>query len=358
MSSKPFPSEKIRDSLNRGVVIPAHPLALTSNRKLDERRQRALTRYYMDAGAGGLAVGVHTTQFEIRLPEFGLYHPVLALAAEEMDAYEEHSGLSMIRVAGIVGPTSQAVAEAECAVELGYDLGLVSLSAFGTASDDEMVAHLEALSEVMPLFGFYLQPSVGGRKLGYGFWRKAMGIENLVAIKTAPFNRYDTIDVLRAVSDSGRDETIALYTGNDDNILIDLLTPSIFTEGKNAPVFPFRGGLLGQWAVWTHQAVNDLEAIKKHREDNWLIPMSLLARAQQLTDANAAIFDAANQFAGCIPGIHEILRRQGLLEGVWTLNPNEGLSPGQSEAIDRVCRAYPSLNDDRFVEENLDRWLK
>ncbi|MGK0237829.1 MAG: hypothetical protein ACI92G_001293 [Candidatus Pelagisphaera sp.] len=357
-SKKSLLSEPVHRSLFDGVVIPALPLALTRERRFDERRQRALLRYYMDAGSGGVAVGVHSTQFEIRDPNIGLYEPVLSLAAEEMKAYETNVGRPLIKVAGVVGQTNQAVKEAELAASLGYDIALVSLSAFKEGTNDQMIEHLNAVSDVMPIFGFYLQPSVGGRRLDYGFWRAAVEIENLVAIKTAPFNRYDTLDVLRAVTDGDRQDSLAMYTGNDDNILLDLLTPVRFSENENAPEIRFRGGLLGQWAVWTRQAVKDLEAIKEARTTGGEIPFSLLTRAQQLTDANAAIFDAANSFAGCIPGIHEILRRQGLLEGLWTLNPNEVLSPGQSEALDRVYEAYPSLNDDTFVKENLDRWLR
>lgn len=355
---KPFPAGPIQHLLHDGAVIPAHPLALTSARRFDERRQRALTRYYMDAGAGGIAVGVHSTQFEIRDPKIGLFEPVLSLAAETMNAYEADSGRSLIKVAGVVGKTDQAVEEADLASNLGYDIALVSLSSFKNESNERMIDHLNSISEVMPIFGFYLQPSVGGRYLDYDFWRAAVEIENLVAIKTAPFNRYDSLDVLRAVWDAGREDDLAMYTGNDDNIILDLLTPVRFSEREGSSEIRFRGGLLGQWAVWTHQAGRDLKTIQEARSNGRSIPLSLLTRAQQLTDANAAIFDAANGFAGCLPGIHEILRRQGLLEGLWCLDPNEGLSPGQSEAIDRVYRAYPSLNDDIFVKENLDRWLR
>jgi len=347
-----------REALFDGVAIPAHPLALNASRRLDERRQRALTRYYLDAGAGGLAVGVHTTQFEIRDPRIGLFEPVLALAMDAMRERGSEEAASLVKVAGVVGPTAQAVEEAAIASRIGYDLALVSLSAFNDASNGQMIEHLNAVAEIIPVFGFYLQPSVGGRRLDFEFWQQAMEIENLVAIKTAPFNRYDTLDVLRAVSESGRSESIALYTGNDDNILLDLLTPVRFGEEESAPKIRFRGGLLGQWAVWTRQAVSDLNEIKAARQNGSEIERRWLTRAQQLTDANAAIFDTANSFAGCIPGIHEILRRQGLLEGVWTLNPNEVLSSGQLEELDRVYSSYPSLNDDTFVRENLDRWLR
>ncbi len=351
----PILSDTIRKRLMDGVAIPAHPLALNSRRELDERRQRALTRYYCESGAGGIAVGVHTTQFEIRESKFGLYRPVLELAAETMNACEAKTEGGLVRVAGIAGNTVQAVAEAEIAAGLGYHVGLVSLAAFQDASNEELVNHLRIISETIPVFGFYLQPSVGGVSLDYDFWRKAAEIENLVGIKMAPFNRYQTLNVIRAVVDSSRSNEIALYTGNDDNIIIDLMSHFRFSEGSKS--ISMRGGLLGQWAVWTHQAAKDLERIKVINDFSKVVPNELMTRAHQLTDANSAIFDVANGFAGCIPGIHEILRRQGLLEGRWTLNPKEELSPGQMEEIDRVYSAYPSLNDDTFVKDNLDRWL-
>ncbi len=330
-----------REKLRRGVVIPAHPLALNANRKLDERRQRALTRYYLAAGAGGVAVGVHTTQFEIRDPRVGLYEPVLALAMEEMRSTD------VVRIAGIVGPTAQAVKEAELAARLGYHAGLLSLAALREASVAALVEHARAIASVIPVVGFYLQPAVGGRVQPYEFWREFAEIENVMAIKIAPFNRYQTLDVVRAVAESGRD--IALYTGNDDNIVVDLLTPFSFA-GRTMRI---AGGLLGHWAVWTRRAVELLERIHKEPEcPGWL------ARSVEVTDCNAAFFDSANQFAGCIAGLHEVLRRQGLLEGRWCLNPAEDLSPGQMEEIDRVYAAYPHLNDDEFVRENLDDWLK
>ncbi|HVP47155.1 MAG TPA: dihydrodipicolinate synthase family protein [Bryobacteraceae bacterium] len=331
-----------RDKLRRGVVIPAHPLALDANRKLDERRQRALTRYYLAAGAGGIAVGVHTTQFEIRDPKFGLYQPVLALAMEELRSSDA------IRIAGIVGATPQAVKEAELAAACGYHAGLLSLGALRHASVPELIAHARAVASVIPLFGFYLQPAVGGRILPHEFWRQFVEVENVVAIKTAPFNRYQTLDVVRAVAESGRANDIALYTGNDDNIVVDLLTP--FQFGKQT--LRIAGGLLGHWAVWTRRAVELLERV--HREPQW---PGWLTLAAEITDANAALFDVANQFAGSIAGIHEVLRRQGLLAGRWCLNPAEDLSPGQMQEIDRVYAAYPHLNDDDFVRQHLNAWL-
>ncbi|MFP4281909.1 MAG: dihydrodipicolinate synthase family protein [Opitutales bacterium] len=356
-ASNPLPAD-LATRLMRGLVIPAHPLALDAQRRLDERRQRALTRYYLAAGAGGLAVGVHTTQFQIRDPRIGLYRPVLELAAETMQAAEEAAGRDpVLKVAGIAGLTPQAVGEAQTAAELGYHLGLVSLGAFREATDAAMVEHLRAVAEIIPVMGFYLQPAVGGRALGYAFWRQAAEIERLVGIKVAPFGRYASLDVARAVVDAGRAEDLALYTGNDENILLDLLTTYRFGDGPGQSI-GFRGGLLGQWAVWTRRAVEDLEAIQALRATGGPIPLELLTRAQQLTDANAVLFDAAHGFAGCIPGLHEVLRRQGLLAGLWTLDPGEGLSPGQADEIDRIYRLYPDLHDDAFVRENLDDWLR
>jgi dihydrodipicolinate synthase/N-acetylneuraminate lyase len=341
-----------RARLAAGLVIPAHPLALTPRRTLDERRQRALTRYYLDAGAGGLAVGVHTTQFAIRHPRHGLYRPVLELAAETARATRE-DGVAPVLVAGAVGDTVQAVREAELAATLGYDMVLLSLGAMAAASDAELIRHCRAVSEVLPLFGFYLQPAVGGRVLGYAFWRQFAELPNAWAIKIAPFNRYRTLDVVRAVADSGRDD-LALYTGNDDTIVLDLLTPFPVERDGRAHALRIVGGLLGQWATWTRSAVRLLERVHAVRGP---IDAEWLSEAAALTDANGAIFDAAHDFAGCIPGIHEILRRQGLLKGTWCLDPDEALSPGQAAEIERVCRQHPGLADDAFVRENLDRWL-
>jgi dihydrodipicolinate synthase/N-acetylneuraminate lyase len=343
----------LRVSLGAGVAIPAHPLALTADRTLDERHQRALTRYYVDAGAGGIAVGVHTTQFAIRRPEHGLFRPVLELAAESAREWLGGRARTFALVAGAVGHTTQAVAEAELAASLGYDLVLLSLGALRDASDAELVAHCRAVADVLPVFGFYLQPAVGGRVLGYDFWRAFAEIERVWAIKIAPFNRYQTLDVVRAVADAGRDD-IALYTGNDDAIVPDLVTPiPVGTRGDSRRIV---GGLLGQWAVWTHAAVGLLDRAHRAAEAR-AIDAALLREGAALTDANAAIFDVAHGFAGCIPGIHEVLRRQGLLRGTWCLEPHETLSPGQAEQIDRVCREHPSLGDDGFVRERLDAWL-
>ncbi len=335
-----------RDRLRRGVVIPAHPLALTARRTLDERRQRALARYYLAAGAGGLAVGVHTTQFEIRDPKHGLFEPVLELAMDEL------RGREVVKIAGAIGPTPQAAREAEFAARCGYDAVLLGLGALGKASTDELLAHVRTVAGTIPVIGFYLQPSVGGRILPYAFWRGLAEIDNVVAVKIAPFNRYQTLDVVRAVADSGRDD-VALYTGNDDNIVADLLTPYRFA-GRTLRIV---GGLLGHWAVWTHQAVAMLDRIHALPAGAGL-DHSWLTLNVEVTDANAAFFDAANSYRGCIAGLHEVLRRQGLLEGIWCLNGDETLSPGQAEEIDRVCRAYPHLADDEFVAAHRDQWLR
>lgn len=332
------------ERFREGTAIPAHPLALTSGRKLDERRQRALTRYYLDAGAGGLAVGVHTTQFAIREPGVDLLRPVLELAREEMRGRRD-----VVGIAGICGPTKQAEREAALAVELGYDAGLLSLGALSNANERKLVEHIEAVGAIIPVVGFYLQPAVGGRVLPYSFWRKFAELDCVIGVKIAPFNRYQTLDVVRALAGSGRDD-IALYTGNDDNIVVDLLTPFCFGDR----MLKIEGGLLGHWAVWTKVAVGMHRRLKDAHDVNF--PDLELNAA--VTDCNAAFFDAANGFRGCIAGLHEVLRRQGLMEGIWCLDEHEGLSPGQAEEIDRVYAAYPELNDDEFVRENLDRWLR
>jgi dihydrodipicolinate synthase/N-acetylneuraminate lyase len=339
-------SEALRRTLLDGLVIPAHPLALTAERQLDERRQVALTRYYADAGAGGIAVGVHSTQFAIR--KAGLFEPVLSLAART--AHE--SGRALVTIAGAIGPTAQAVSEAETACRLGYDAVLLSLGALKDASEDELVAHCRRVADVLPLVGFYLQPAVGGRPLDAGFWRRFLEIPNVVAVKVAPFNRYQTLDVVRALAASGRAGEIALYTGNDDAIVLDLLA-----DFPAEPRVRFAGGLLGQWGVWTRRAVELLDSVKRCRRDGGASALELLALGQQLTDANAALFDARNGFRGCVPGIHEALRRVGLMAGRDCLDPAEQLSPGQQQEIDRVIADYPHLTDDAFVLENRDRWL-
>jgi dihydrodipicolinate synthase/N-acetylneuraminate lyase len=344
----------LRDRLLEGQVIPAHPLALTADRELDERRQRALTRYYLAAGAGGVAVGVHTTQFEIHDDAVGLYEPVLELAMEEVDRHAATTGGPRpITVAGIVGDTEQAVGEARSARALGYDCGLLSLAALSEAPLPDLIEHAQAVAAEIPIMGFYLQPAVGGRHLPEDFWRRFVEIDDVIGIKVAPFDRYRTLDVVRAVEAANRTDEIALYTGNDDTIVQDLMTPYPVGEGVR-----FVGGLLGQWSVWTKTAVELLDEIEGYRESGDSVPQSLLERGAALTDANAAIFDAANDFEGCIPGIHDVLRRQGLLAGRWCLDPEETLTPGQRDEIDRVIDAYPFLTDDEFVEANRDEWLE
>jgi dihydrodipicolinate synthase/N-acetylneuraminate lyase len=347
---------KIRRPLQRGVVIPAHPLALDADRQLDERRQRALSRYYLAAGSGGLAVGVHTTQFEIRDARVGLFRPVLQLAAEEMDRADASRGEPVIRIAGICGRTPQALDEARLCAGLGYHAGLLSLAAMSGEDDDALIHHCRAVTDVIPVIGFYLQPAVGGRVLPFTFWRRFAEIENVVAVKMAPFNRYQTLDVVRAVAEAERDD-IALYTGNDDNIVADLLTPYVIDTPAGKVTRRIVGGLLGHWAVWTSKAVELLETCHRLAARNADIPAEMLRRNIEVTDSNAAFFDAANAFAGCIAGIHEVLRRQGLLAGTWCLNPNEKLGPGQKEEINRVYTAYPHLNDDAFVAKHLEEWL-
>jgi hypothetical protein len=342
--------------LRKGVVIPAHPLALTPERTLDEKHQRALTRYYIAAGAGGVAVGVHTTQFEIR--SVGLFKPVLTLAAETANDYERKFNRPIVKIAGIVGKTAQAVAEATFAAEQGYHIGLLSLAALKSETIDALIEHCKAVAEIIPIFGFYLQPAVGGRLLPFEFWKRFVEIENVAAIKMAPFNRYQTLDVVRAVAVSGRANDVALYTGNDDNIVCDLLTEYKFNINGNTARLRIVGGLLGHWAVWTKKAVQLLDEIHALIQSHAPIPSELLTRAIQVTDSNAAFFDAANGFAGCIAGLHEVLMRQGLLKGRWCLNHAEDISPGQSEEIDRIYAAYPHLNDDTFVAEHRDEWLK
>ena len=336
------------------MVIPAHPLALSSNRRLDERRQAALTRYYRAAGAAGVAIGVHTTQFAIRDPQVGLLEPVLAIAA----AVAREETRPLVLVAGVCGDTTQATGEAALANRLGYDAALVSLAALQGASNDRLIAHCRAIAEIVPVFGFYLQPAVGGVLLNHDFWRAFFEIPQVVAAKVAPFSRYHTIDVVRALADSGRQHEIALYTGNDDSIVHDLLAELRVGSVDGLQSLHFAGGLLGQWAVWTRCAVDLLEAVKACRAQQGRCAYEILAQAASLTDANAVLFDARNNFAGCIAGLHEILRRQGLLEGRWCLDANEDLSPGQMADIDRVCRAYPPLQDDDFIAAHIDEWLR
>jgi len=357
---------KTIDKLYSGCVIPAHPLALQADNRIDERRQKALTRYYLAAGAGGLAVGVHTTQFAIHDPKIGLYQPVLQLAAETARHFCASTNCSTpIMIAGIVGSTKQAVREAQLARGLGYHLGLISLTALKGKSIDALIDHCREIAQIIPIMGFYLQETISQMALSGRFWRKFVEIPNVLAIKIAPFNRYQTLDVLEAVAHSGRANEgccsagagIALYTGNDDHIILDLLTPYEFNINGRKVSVQMVGGLLGQWACWTKRAVEYLDHIKKIRETKMQIPQEVLTLDSQVTLANKAIFDAENRFAGCIPGISYVLKRQGLLEQVRTLNPQEKLSPGQAAKIDKIIDDYPHLTDDDFVKKNIDKWL-
>jgi len=349
-----IPSEALA-VLRRGAVIPAHLLALDAQRRLDERRQRAMTRYYLDAGAGGVAVGVHSTQFAIR--DVGLYQPVLELAMRTARGWEPLGGKRpLFMVAGLAGRTEQAVREASIARGLGYHAGLLSLAAMKGSSEDELVAHCEAVARVVPLVGFYLQPAVGGIHLPASFWQRFAAIDNVVAIKMAPFHRYRTLDVIRGVVAAKAEERVTLYTGNDDHIVLDLLAPFTVMRDGQAVTVRIQGGLLGHWSVWTRRAVELLERIHAATAEG-SIPPALLALDAQVTDCNSALFDVAHDFHGCIAGCHEILRRQGLLEGTWCLDPAEGLSEGQAAELSRVQRDYPHLVDDAFVAEHRERWL-
>ena len=342
---------EVRRLIADGTVLPAHPLALDANRKLDKKHQRALTRYYIDAGSGGLAVGVHTTQFAIR--DVDLYRPVLELAAETATSWTKRP---LAMVAGLSGPTQQAISEARTARGIGYHAGLLSLAAMKSASADEIIAHCRAVAREIPLVGFYLQPAVGGVILGANFWRRFAEIDNVIAIKIAPFNRYRTLDVLRGVAAAGALDRIVLYTGNDDHILLDLVLPFDLRENGITTRTYFRGGLLGHWSVWTATAIRQFEMCRAARGQA-TIPADLLALDARVTDCNSAFFDVANNFHGCIAGCHEVLRRQGLMQGIWCLDPAEGLSPGQIEEIDRVCNEHADLSDDDFVAAHLEKWL-
>ncbi len=347
----------VLSSFRKGVAIPAQPLALDKKRKFVPKHQRALCRYYIDAGAGGIAVGVHSTQFEIRDPDIALFEPVLSQTSKFIDEWCAKKRKKILKVSGVCGKTQQALYEAKFAEDSGYDACLLSLAALKDSTVPQMLAHCRKVAGIMPIIGFYLQPSVGGKILPYDFWRGFMDIENVLAVKMAPFNRYQTFDVVRALAESGREKEITLYTGNDDNIVNDLISEYKICVGKKVKRIRIKGGLLGHWCVWTKKAVELLDELHALIDSGKNIPHEILSRNIEITDSNAAFFDTANGFAGCIPGIHEVLRRQGLLPGTWCLNPKEVLSPGQSREIDRVYKSYPHLNDDAFVKKNLGRWL-
>ncbi len=348
----------ILDRLLTGCVIPAHPLALSGPHSIDTRRQKALTRYYLDAGAGGLAVGVHTTQFALHDPQVGLLRPVLELAAQCAREHPEESHQAPpVMIAGILGETPQAVREAGMARDLGYHLGLLSLTALAGKSVGELIDHARQVAQVIPIMGFYLQPAISRMVLSAEFWREFVQIPELRAIKVAPFNRYQTLDVLEVVAHSGRAAEIALYTGNDDSIITDLLSSFEFPVNGKTVTLRFAGGLLGQWACWTKRAVEHLQQIKEIQARQAPVPAELLTLGAQLTRANQAIFDADHNFAGCIPGILHVLKRQGLVSDVRTIDTRECLSPGQARRIDHVIQDYPQLTDNDFVEQHLERWL-
>ena len=349
--------EKALEILHEGTVIPAIPLVLDAERKFNEKGQRTLIRYYLNAGVGGVAVAVHTTQFEIRDKDVGLFEPVLTVAAEEYNRFESETGKTLVRVAGVCGPAEQAVAEAQTAKRLGYDAVLLSPGGLGSLSEAEMIERSKNVAAVMPVIGFYLQTAVGGKRYSFDYWKALADIDNVVAIKAASFDPYQTLDLVRGVASSKRSESVALYTGNDNNIVVDLLTKYEFTiDGKKVSKH-FVGGLLGHWSIWTNKVVEMFDMLKGY-QDKDEIPSSLLTLAAEVTDCNGAFFDVANNFAGCIPGVHEVLRRQGLMQGTWCLNPNEVLSEGQSEEIDRVYKMYPELNDDEFVHKNIEKWRR
>jgi hypothetical protein len=357
MSSNPMPDDEVIALLREGIVIPAHPLALDAERKLDELRQRALTRYYLDAGAGGVAVAVHTTQFAIREAQHNLLRPILELAADTVSQRQEELGRRVVKVAGVCGQTKQAVGEAELARELGYDLGLLNLSAYPDADDDTLLAHARRVAEVIPVFGFYLQPGIGGRLLSKSFFREFAAIPNLIAVKMATFDRDLTMKAIQGIEEAGREDEVLLYTGNDNFIVEDLTESYLVPTSQGDALRRMAGGLLGHWAVWTKAAVDMLEEIKSARELDHFNPARFSHLAAEVTEMNHYLFDFDHGFRGCIPGVHEILRRQGLLAGIWCLDPEEVLSEGQADALTRMSQAFPHLTDDAFVTENLDRWL-
>lgn len=349
--------EKALEILKKGTVIPATPLVLDENRKIDEKGIRLLMKYYLNCGVGGIATAVHTTQFEIRKPEIALFDPILKIVSEEIDGFEKKNNKVIVKVAGVCGAAEQAVREAETAKKYGYDAVLLSPGGLNSLSEAELIERTARVAEIMPVIGFYLQTAVGGRVFSYDYWEKICATENVAAIKCASFNRYQTLDVVRAAAMSERSGEITLYTGNDDNIVIDLLTEYSFDKNGKTVKRGFDGGLLGHWSVWTKKAVEIFNRIKEEKGKE-AVSKEMLTLAAQITDSNGAFFDTANNFSGCIPGLHEVLRRQGLMKNIYCLNPEETLSKGQAEEIDRVYRAYPHLNDDKFIADNIEAWKK
>lgn len=349
--------EKALEILKKGTVIPATPLVLDENRKIDEKGIRLLMKYYLNCGVGGIATAVHTTQFEIRKPEIALFDPILKIVSEEIDGFEKKNNKVIVKVAGVCGAAEQAVREAETAKKYGYDAVLLSPGGLNSLSEAELIERTSRVAEIMPVIGFYLQTAVGGRVFSYDYWEKICATENVAAIKCASFNRYQTLDVVRAAAMSERSGEITLYTGNDDNIVIDLLTEYSFDKNGKTVKRGFDGGLLGHWSVWTKKAVEIFNRIKEEKGKE-AVSKEMITLAAQVTDSNGAFFDTANNFSGCIPGLHEVLRRQGLMKNIYCLNPEETLSKGQVEEIDRVYRAYPHLNDDKFIADNIEAWKK
>lgn len=349
--------EKALGILKKGTVIPATPLVLDENREIDEKGIRLLMKYYLNCGVGGIATAVHTTQFEIRKPEIALFNPILKIVSEEIDGFEKKNNKVIVKVAGVCGAAEQAVREAETAKKYGYDAVLLSPGGLNSLSEAELIERTSRVAEIMPVIGFYLQTAVGGRVFSYDYWEKICATENVAAIKCASFNRYQTLDVVRAAAMSERSGEITLYTGNDDNIVIDLLTEYSFDKNGKTVKRGFDGGLLGHWSVWTKKAVEIFNRIKEEKGKE-AVSKEMLTLAAQITDSNGAFFDTANNFSGCIPGLHEVLRRQGLMKNIYCLNPEETLSKGQAEEIDRVYRAYPHLNDDKFIADNIEAWKK
>lgn len=345
------------NKIKEGTVIPATPLSLDNNRKFNEKGQRVLMRYFLNAGVGAIATAVHTTQFEIRQPEHNLYEPVLRLVSDEIDKFEKENNTVIAKVAGVCGPIEQAVKEAELAKSIGFDAVLLSPGGLNHMPESYMVERTKAVAAIMPVIGFYLQTAVGGRVFTYDYWEQVCATPNVIAIKCASFNRYTTLDVVRAVAMSDRCDEITLYTGNDDNIVIDLLTKFKFEKDGKTIVKTFEGGLLGHWSNWTQKAVEIFEKTKEAKKHD-CVPEELLTLAAEVTDCNSAFFDTAHNFAGCIAGVHEVLHRQGLMENIYCLNPAETLSPGQKEEIDRVYKMYPHLNDDDFVKAHIEEWRK